>query len=94
MEAAQQGAIGQVSAKGNYDGFQDAILYLPSGVICLAIQWKLIPQGILPAITSFWSPASFKNSSDSILWSALDYSMTCQCKLGSVLILLMFPDPF
>lgn len=60
----------------------------------LAIQWKLIPQGILLAVTSFCGQASFKNSSDSILCSALDYSVSCQCKLGSVLILLMFPDPF
>lgn len=94
-EAAQQGGIGQVSTNGNYHAFQDAVLYLPSGVICvLAIQWKLVPQGILLAVTSFCSQASFKNSSDSILCSALDYFMSCQCKLGSVLILLMFPDPF
>lgn len=35
MEAAQQRGIGQVSTNGNYDGFQDEMLYLPSGVICL-----------------------------------------------------------
>lgn len=95
MEGARQGGIGQGSTNGSYKRFQDAMLPLPSGVICLlAIQWTFIPQGILHAITSFCSQASFRNSSDNILCSALDYSMSCQCKLASVLILLMFPDPF
>lgn len=99
MQATQQGGIGEVSTNGNYHGFQDAILCLPSEIICiLAIQWKLVAQGILCksvlAKTSFCSQAFFKKCSDNILCSALDYSVSCQYKLESSLILLIFPDPF